>query len=380
MTALSIERQARSQQRTRSAFAFMEPVDPPIIVWPLHYIVFGTDPGQVPSDLFDSPARLMDFQERICEAHIIAIDDDFQPYLTPYYGTGVLASGFGVSTYFSPGRDPSAGPPCIESPADAAKLRMPNPECDGLMPRVLEAAAYMRDHGSYPVTLTDSQSPLDELILMVGHERLYMWMYDQPTLVHDLMTLMTDAFIAWVKAQKAVTGEPMDTCYGEQGVWVPPPCGVWLADDEAVNLPPYLYEEFIAPYYVRIFKEFSGGVLHFCGNGAHIGKIVQQMEGVRAVNSGPMGTPANFAALQESLGGKIPMIYQELGPVEPEAYFSDFLDRVSLRGLVIAPQVTDCVATGPGGGFVDVIQNRVVAAKRMYDVLHRLVDEKLATH
>lgn len=371
----------RTRQRISNAFALADPRDAgvPIIVWPLHYIVFGTTPESVPPDLFDTPARLMEFQERVCDAHLATVDDDFIPYLTPYYGTGVLASAFGVTTHFASGRDPSAGPPCIETPADVARMRIPDPECDGLMPRVLQCAAYMRDHGAYPVALTDSQSPLDELVLMVGHERLYMWMYDDPKLTHDLFAITTDAFIAWVKAQKAVTGEPIDTCYGEQGVWIPNPCGVWIADDEAVNLPPYLYEEFVAPCYERIFREFHGGVLHFCGNGAHIGTIVQKMEGVRVVNSGPMGTPVNFAALQQSLGGAIPMIYQELAPVDPEPYFRDLLNRVSLRGLVLAPQVTDRVATGPGGGFVDVNQNRVTAAQQIYDVLRRLVDEKLST-
>ena len=39
------------------------------------------------------------------------------PYLTPYFGTGVLASGFGVKTQFAPGRDPSAGEPILHTPA-----------------------------------------------------------------------------------------------------------------------------------------------------------------------------------------------------------------------------------------------------------------------
>jgi hypothetical protein len=215
------------------------------------------------------------------------------------------------------------------------------------------------------VALTDSQSPLDELVLMCGHQRLYTWMYDEPAMVHDLLTLVTDAFIQWVKAQKAVTGEPLDTCHGEQGVWIPPPCGVWIADDEAVNLSPALYEQFLAPQYARIFREFSGGVLHFCGNGAHLGKIIRTIEGVRAVNTGPMGRPENFARLQQALGGSVPMIYQELSPADPEPYFRDLFSRISLRGLVIAPQVTDCVAGGPNGTFQEVSQDREAAAARI---------------
>jgi hypothetical protein len=253
---------------------------------------------------------------------------------------------------------------------------MPDPERDGLMPRVLETAAYMREHGAYPVALTDSQSPLDELILLCGHERLYLWMYDEPAMVHDLFTLLTDAFIDWVKAQKRVTGEPLDACWGEQGVWIPPPCGVWIADDEAVNLSPHLYEEFVAPQYARIFRPFSGGVLHFCGNGTHLAGILPTIEGLRAINTGPMGRPEHFARLQEALGGLVPLIYQELAPCAPAPYYEDLIGRISLRGVVLAPQVTDCVAGGPDGGFVEVSQEREDAAARTMAALRAAVTRR----
>ncbi len=367
----------RAQRRITAAFSLAEPVEPPVIVWPFHYIVFGTDPSAVPADLFEQPARLVEFQTRWCEQHLQAVEDDFQPYLTPYYGTGILASAFGCKINFTQGRDPSVAAPCVTSAADAARLRLLDPQQDGLMPRVLETAAYMRVHGPYPVSLTDSQSPLDELILMCGHERLYLWMYDQPQIVHELMGLVTEAFIQWVRAQKAVTGEPWNVCYGEQGVWVPPGCGVWIADDEAVNLSPRLYTEFVAPHYSRIFKEFGGGVLHFCGDGAHHGATLLQIDGLRAINSGPMSKPQVFAKLQKATCGKIPLIYQELSPVEPEAYYRALLADISLRGVVFAPQVTDRAAIAQDAGFVEVQQDRVQTARRVFTALKNALSERL---
>ena len=372
------ERYSRAQARLKAAFACAEPPDPPIIVWPFHYILCGTDPALLPEDLFERPEKLLEYQVFFCEQHLAAVEDDFQPYLTPYYGTGILASAFGCPMHFAPGRDPSVAAPCLTSTVDVAKLRPPNPERDGLMPRVLETAAYMRDHGPYQVSLTDTQSPLDEIILMTGHERLYIWMYEEPEMVHDLFAIVSDALIAWVKAQKAVTGEPLTTCYGEQGVWVPPGCGVWLADDEAVNLPPYLYEEFVAPCYSRIFREFGGGVLHFCGNGAHLGGILRQMEGLRAINTGPMGQPADFAKLQQVLGREIPLIYQEMSPSDPMGYFADLLSRISLCGVIFAPQVCDRFATNPHGGLTAVQQDRAQVARHIYATLRLLIDERLA--
>lgn len=368
---------ARAQARIEAAFTMADPLDPPVMVWPYHYIACGCDPARMPEDLFDSAAAMTAFQTRFCEEHLEAVEDDFQPYLTPYLGTGVLASAFGCRMHFAPGRDPSVAGPCVETAADAAKLKLPDPQLSGLMPRVLETAAYMRAHGAYPVTLTDTQSPLDELVLMCGHERLYIWMYEEPALVHDLFALASEALIAWVAAQKQVTGEPLDVCYGEQGVWVPRGCGVWLADDEAVNLPPDLYEEFVAPYNARILSAFVGGVLHFCGNGAHLAPILRKMEGLRAINSGPMGQPENFAALQRGLDGAIPLIYQEMSPANPARYFRDLLQRISLRGVVFAPQVCDRFATDDAGGLISVEQDRRKAAKSILSALREQIAEKL---
>ena len=370
-------RNARAQQRISAAFALADPVDPPVMVWPFHYIACGCDPARLPDDLFSSAASMTAFQTRFCEEHLQAVDDDFQPYLTPYLGTGILASAFGCAMHFAPGRDPSVAGPCVETAADAAKLALPDPQRSGLMPRVLDTAAYMRAHGAYPVTLTDTQSPLDELVLMCGHEQLYVWMYEEPALVHELFALTTEALIAWVTAQKQVTREPMDVCYGEQGVWVPRGCGVWLADDEAVNLPPHLYEEFVAPYNSRIFRAFGGGVLHFCGNGAHLAPILLQMDGLLAINSGPMGQPENFAALQRGLQGRIPLIYQEMSPVNPARYFRNLLERISLRGVIFAPQVCDRFATDDAGGLVSVVQDRRTAAGDILVALREAIAAKM---
>jgi len=376
--SLPAERVSRSRTRISAAFALADPVEPPVIVWPFHYIVCGSAPEDIPDDLFSNSARMLDCQVTICERHIEAVPDDFQPYLCPYYGTGILASAFGAQMQFAPGRDPWIAGPVVETPADVATLRLPDPQRDGLMPRVLETAAFMHQDGTFPVTLTDMQSPLDELILLCGHERLYLWMYDEPAMVHDLFDLATEALIAWVKAQKAVTGEPLDVCHGEQGVWVPPGCGIWLADDEAVNLPPALYEEFIVPCYSRIFREFGGGVLHFCGNGAHLGKAVQQIEELRAINSGPMGQPENFARLQQATGGRIPLIYQEMAPADPLPYFRNLLSRLSLRGLILAPQVCDRFATDADGGIIEVTHQRTAEGRRIYDALHMAIEERQA--
>jgi hypothetical protein len=108
-----------------------------------------------------------------------------------------------------------------------------------------------------------------------------------------------------------------------------------------------------------------------------------QIEGLRAINNGPMSKPDAFARLQKALSGengicRIPLIYQELSPVEPETYYRQLLANLSLRGVVFAPQVTDRIAIQQDSGFVEVQQDRVQAAQRVLAALKSALADRLA--
>jgi len=62
----------------------------------------------------------------------------------PWYGTGVLASGFGVPVIFADRMDPAVDLPVVERVEQLHELRPPDPEQDGLMPRVLQTIRTMR--------------------------------------------------------------------------------------------------------------------------------------------------------------------------------------------------------------------------------------------
>jgi uroporphyrinogen-III decarboxylase len=64
------------------------------------------------------------------------------------------------------------------------------------------------------------------MLQICGFENVSCWMYEEPSLVHDLISLITEAFINWVKVQKEYTGEPMDASNGLQGIWSPKGVGV----------------------------------------------------------------------------------------------------------------------------------------------------------
>jgi 5-methyltetrahydrofolate--homocysteine methyltransferase len=347
------------------------PEDVPLLINTPPYFAFGS--RQTPEDYFTNPASMVAYQERGYEEHLKKVNDDLVPYFMPWFGTGVLASGFGcqIVTNTGGGDDPAVAGPCITSPADAARLKMPDPHTDGWMPHVLAAIDYARAYSDLPPGLTDMQGPLDTLGLMCGQARLYQWMYQEPRMVHELFDLVTEAFILWTMVQKKHIGEPLNQSYGLQGVGWSASVGIWESDDDLVLLDPGLYREFVVPCLSRIFTVFGGGSVHFCGNGYHHLDNLHEIQGLRVVNHSPMGNFDGFAKFRAGLGPDIVVQIQDSAPIDVETYYAELFNALDdLRGLMLATFVLDEMGMDANGGYLPVtwdpyeIANRVVAACR----------------
>lgn len=357
------------------------PEDVPIIVGTPTYFRFGG--LEFPEDYFTNPASMIEHQCRGYEKHLRTIHDDFIPYFMPWLGTGVLASGFGCELSDpSPENDPAVKAPCITTPADVARLKMPDPYKDGLMPKVLEFIDYARAHSDLPPGLTDMQGPLDTLGQMCGQDRLFVWMYEEPALVHDLFDLVTDAFIEWVKVQKKHIGEPLDRSNGLQGIWSPTGTGIWTSEDDLVTLGPDLCAEFVVPSLSRIFKAFGGGSVHFCGRAVQHLDNVLKIENVRVVSNSPMGDFESFAALRKQIGGRLTHHIQDLAPIKTEEYYEALFDKIDdFRGVMLVPFIVDTMGMDENGVLIPVDLahwDRVNVANRIVDISRRCIGKKLA--
>ncbi len=371
----------RRLERIDRAFAMAEvtsPDDVPILANTPCYFAFST--FDKPDDYFTNPASMVEYQERGFERHLAEIDDDVVPYFMPWFGTGVLASGFGSRITIADGRgnDPAVAGPCITSIADARRLKMPDPERDGWMPRVLAAIDHARGHSDLPVGLTDMQGPLDTLGQMCGQVQLFTWMYDEPALVHDLLDLVTDAFIAWVGVQKEHIGEPRDSSNGLQGVGASA-VGCWESDDDMTMLSPDMYAEFVAPRVARIFDAFGGGSLHFCGKGYQHLETILDHRSMRVVNNSPMGSFAEVGAFRRRLGAGVSLQIQDIAPIDLEGYYRRlFAELDDLRGVLVAPFVVDGIGMDATGGYVERTDDPFDAAKRLVAVVRECIALKLA--
>jgi uroporphyrinogen-III decarboxylase len=194
--------------------------DVPIVVFPTY---FGFGSNNMPSDYYSNPASMVKYQEDCYEKHLSLVNDDAIPYFMPWMGTSVLVSAFGcnIKVPQTPLEEFGVPDSPIKKVSDIRKLKMPDPYKDGLMPRVLELIDYAVKNSDIPVGLTDMNSPLSTACQLCGYDKIFLWMYDEPKLVHELMNIVTNAFIEWVKIQKKHIGEPIGSSNGLQGTWSP---------------------------------------------------------------------------------------------------------------------------------------------------------------
>jgi corrinoid protein of di/trimethylamine methyltransferase len=350
----------------------------PILVNTPGYFSFGSK--DKPLDYYTNPASMLAYQADGYETHLKRVNDDYVPYFMPWFGTGVLASAFGAKVRVpdDPSDDPAVLEALIKTPADAARLRLPDPNRDGWMPRILEAIDYAVAYGDLPVGLTDMQGPLDTLGQLCGQSQLYQWMYSQPAMIHQLMDLVTEAFIEWVKVQKQHIGEPLEWSHGLQGAFSPG-CAVWESDDDLVLVDPGLYHEFVVPYVSRIFKVFGSGSVHFCGSGVqHIANF-KQIECLKVINNSPLGNFAAFTQLQKNLGGQVTIQIQDASAAEPESYYPQlFAEIEDFRGLMLVTFVMDNVGMDNQGGYIPVNWDPFEAANRIVNSVRQTVAKRLA--
>ncbi len=361
--------------KTEDVFAFKDIKEPPFTVNSALYWLFGLDMDTFPLDYFDDPAVMTNFQERTYYDQIREIDDDFVPYLMPWFGTVVAASALGCKIDFRPKQDPAADPRFypIQKPEDVKKLEIPDPEKDGLMPRVLEFIRYMKANSFLPVGITDFQGPLTTANQLLGYDKLIYLMYDHPNLTHELMDKVTETLIMWVKKQKEVIGEPLTYCISDQQVYTGRHAGVWFSDDDAVLMSGPIYKEFVVPYNSRILTEFGGGIVHYCGSATHHAENFLNMEGLLGLNIYNLYNIPSLAKLKAQVEGRLVLFACDFTPVEYQDYFDELLASVSPRGMVICSQYSPVVGLLKGGKY-DAVQRPLKEGRRqVYEYLCQAV-------
>lgn len=208
------------------------------------------------------------------------------------YGTGIIPSIFGAELFImedSFNTLPTSRP--IPGGVDAVKKLIqkgiPNIK-NGQGAQVFEMGRRFVEIGKkYPkigkyihIYHPDLQGPLDLCELLIGSE-MFLLLIDEPQLMHELLELITDTYSCFMREWLKMV--PFEEPYSVHWNILHKGC-IMLRDDSAMNLSGEMFDEFIKPYDQRLFDEFGGGALHFCGRGDHYIESASGMRGLYAVN------------------------------------------------------------------------------------------------
>jgi len=172
-------------------------------------------------------------------------------------GVIVEVSAFGGRLQWFPDGAPYVGE-VIREPRDIDRLRPPRPGLDGLMPLALtqretmarKLAAQGREIDRWAMCM----GPAEVAGLLMGYERFYLAMYDEPARLHALMRLVSDFLVEWLRVQDAAVGGAEALC---------------VADHVFSQVPPPLAEEFILPHLQAVFAAFPRPVRLYHNEGRH---------------------------------------------------------------------------------------------------------------
>lgn len=207
------------------------------------------------------------------------------------YGTGILPSLFGCGI-FEMARETNTLPTAISlGSADAVRRLVDQGIPDvsrGLGGRVFACQdAFMRAFERHPriaqlVDLyhPDVQGPIDVAEVVWGSS-IFLALYDEPELVRNFLSLVTETYAAFMRRWYART-PPRDGLSFHWG-WAHKG-RLMLRNDSLMNLPPETYRDLIRPFDQRLLDEFGGGMIHACGRGDHYLAAMCELRGLYGIN------------------------------------------------------------------------------------------------
>jgi hypothetical protein len=373
------DRDAWSQSHLKEAFEFKNK-KAPVIIHDCNYWTFGDLQKDIPEGYYgDDPSVSMHYQlEKIQKHYGYYTDDCYQGFLHPWFGTGVLASGFGTEIVFNYKADPAVSMSKIKHIDELKELKLPDPEKDGIMPMVLRSLDYYKQHCDLPVGITDCQGPLTTALSIIGYENFCYWIYDHPRQMQEFMELVTEGLIGWVKFQKERVGAEMEGCSYPLGVKVPDGFGgVWLSDDDSVIVSADIFKKFVVPFNSKVLKAFGGGCIHYCGNATQHIENYCNTDGLTSINNLHLDNIEAAVKMKNALNKK-GVVYMACDFVPSdkrlESYYRQLFDAMGGHaGLIVVSYVAPAVELDHGK-YEQSERNQFELGKKVKDVINSAIN------
>ena len=253
----------RREQKLIKALKFEELSSPAGKVhYPVQYKRFSME------EIHESIEK-MAYNEFVGIVDSIELSNGAIPMIRANYGVGILPSAFGLKNRIVDGNMPWVDPVGIEGAKKILEKGVPD-FTDEMSQRVFDTYAYYNEIlKDYPKTREgimiyqpDYQGPFDVTDLIWGTD-IFMDMYDEPELIHELIALVVNAYEVGMKKLQPYLKDKVDGFIGQWQTLFPG--NILLRNDSAVNISGSMYNEFVRPYDDDLLERFGGGSMHFCG-------------------------------------------------------------------------------------------------------------------
>lgn len=206
---------------------------------------------------------------------------DVPNFLEPWYGIGTLASAFGGDYIWLEGNAPALKPR-FTSLAEVLAYEPSEIAETAIGRHTLEMIEYFMDQtkGRVPISLTDTQSPLN----MIGHlyplDQFFMDLLMEPDKVQLLFEKLAGLLMRFNDQQVQLIGSSLASPghgFASSVTWT----GLGMSDDNAIMIAPDQYLELAVPVVEKICQPLGGPVFHSCGDWSGWVPSVLQMKGLR---------------------------------------------------------------------------------------------------
>ena len=210
---------------------------------------------------------------------------DVPNFLEPWYGIGTVVSAYGSEYIWEKGHAPALKSN-FSTLDEVLNYRTVPVSQTSIGKQTLQMIEYFveKTQGRIPISLTDTQSPLN----MSGHllplDQFFMSFLTEPEKVIQLFDRIADLSIEFNNEQLKLTGQSLvypGHGFASSTEWK----GLGMSDDNILMISPEQYMDIASPSVIKICNHLGGVAFHSCGDWSGWIDAVKNMKGLLMVDA-----------------------------------------------------------------------------------------------
>jgi len=297
-------------------------------------------------------------------------DGDYIPAMRPDVGCSGLASAFGAELFWGHNPEQTCGvkEPLLKDVDEAFELTVPA-AVSGQLAEGTERIRRFSEagEGMISVSLLDMAGGLNVANDLLGGEKLYLAMYENPEALECLLGKIQELFLAAIALQiEAAGGQDAITTTDFPETWFPEGRKGHVSDDISANISPQMYQRFNLPYHNMVFEKYGGGGLHNCGPNPCLECYLKHTPAPRAIDITYQYSRNDLPVIKR-VCRKRAIIYMIEFPAQPQRAVAAFEEIMELMtpDVVVIPVLTVATEDAPAELYRRMRQTAQEYAKRM---------------